>query len=154
MIPHSFSFSQIQILFSISRPSPIYFNRTQSPIEGIVTGLPRWQAWCDVTSGTASLHNRKMMVGGASAAVSRQCAADIGRVSTVVCSASNERMTTRWQCCASAVLVIVLVVSDRVATAKNQIVEHRIRDDPDLSEVRLIFKHFQLHFYLSAYVVL
>lgn len=72
----------------------------------------------------------------------RQCAADIGRVSTVVCSASNERMTTRWQCCASAVLVIVFVVSDRMALARNQIVEHTIRDDPDLSEVRLIFKHF------------
>lgn len=43
-------------------------------------------------------------------------------------------MTARWQCCASAVLVIVLVVSDRVATARNHIVEHKIRDDPDLSE--------------------
>jgi len=94
------------------------------------------------------------MVGRASAAVLRQCVADIGRVSTVVCSASNERMTTRWQCCASAVLVIVLVVSDRVATASKQTVELKIRDDPDLSEVRLIFKHFQLYFYLSAHDVL
>lgn len=43
-------------------------------------------------------------------------------------------MRTRWQCCASAVLVIVLVVSDRAATARNQTVEQKIRDDPDLSE--------------------
>ena len=78
------------------------------------------------------------MVGRTSAAVPRQCSADVGRVSTVLCLASNERMTTRWQCCTSAVLVIVLMVSDRVAT--KQTVEHKIRDDPDLSEVRLIFK--------------
>ncbi|XP_021919036.1 fasciclin-1 isoform X2 [Zootermopsis nevadensis] len=43
-------------------------------------------------------------------------------------------MTTRWQGCASAVLVIVFVVSNRVATARNQTVEQKIRDDPDLSE--------------------
>lgn len=58
----------------------------------------------------------------------------------LVCGAAriSERMTTRWQGCASAVLVIVFVVSNRVATARNQTVEQKIRDDPDLSEVRLI----------------
>lgn len=90
------------------------------------------------------------MVGGASAAVTEQCAADIGSVGTVVCSASNETMTTRWQCCASAVLVIVLVVFDRVATARSQTVQQKIRDDAELSEVRLLFKHLQLYFCLSA----
>lgn len=43
-------------------------------------------------------------------------------------------------------------MSDRVATARNQTVEQKIRDDPDLSEVRLIFKYFQLYFYSSHMV--
>ncbi|XP_023702117.1 fasciclin-1 isoform X3 [Cryptotermes secundus] len=47
---------------------------------------------------------------------------------------SDESMRTRWQCCASTVLVIVLLVSNKEATARNQTVEQRIRDDPDLSE--------------------
>jgi hypothetical protein len=59
-------------------------------------------------------------------------------VSLVVRLVSGERMRTRWQCCASAVLVIVLMVSNREATARNQTVEQKIRDDSDLSEVRLI----------------
>lgn len=67
----------------------------------------------------------------------RQCAADIGRVSIVLWSVTGERMRTRWDRCALAVLVIVFVVSNRMATARNQTVEQKIRDDPDLSEVRL-----------------
>lgn len=47
----------------------------------------------------------------------------------------GERMGTCWQCCASVVLVIVLVMSNREVTARNRTVEQKIRDDPDLSEV-------------------
>jgi hypothetical protein len=92
-------------------------------------------------------------VGGARAAVRRQCVAVAGRVSTVVCAVSSERMRTRWQSCASAVLVIVLVVSDRMATARNQTVEQKIRDDPDLSEVRVTVNYFKVNFCSSAYGV-
>lgn len=43
-------------------------------------------------------------------------------------------MRTRWEWFASAVVVLVMVVSNREATARNQTVEQKIRDDPELSE--------------------
>lgn len=64
---------------------------------------------------------------------------------------SNKRMRTRWQCCASMVLVIVLVVSNREATARNQTVEQKIRDDPDLSEVSLVSNSFKCIFVCQYY---
>jgi hypothetical protein len=59
---------------------------------------------------------------------------------------SKERMRTRWQCFASTVLVIVLVVFSREATARNQTVEQKIRDDPELSEVRIVSVTFKCNF--------
>ena len=49
---------------------------------------------------------------------------------------SEIKMRTRWEWFASAVVVLVMVVSNREATARNQTVEQKIRDDPELSEVR------------------
>ena len=45
-------------------------------------------------------------------------------------------MRTRWEWFASALMVLVMVVSNREANARNQTVEQKIRDDPELSEVR------------------
>lgn len=66
---------------------------------------------------------------------------------------SDERMRTRWQCCAFTVLVIVLMVSNREATAGNQTVQQKIRDDPDLSEVRLISNSFKCIFVWGSITV-